>query len=185
MRILLFACVFAAGPLWAETCPEPVDYTAEILDLIEEARTAETQIAGQDASDRMWQVWLRAPDEAAQAVLDAGMSKRRSYDYAGAHAEFTTLVEYCPLYAEGYNQRAFISFLREDFGAALVDLDKALDLSPHHVGAQSGRALTLMNLGRIEEARDQMLEAVENNPWLSERALLSEGAPLGPKGQDI
>ena len=32
------------------------------------------------------------------------------------------LVEYCPNYAEGYNQRAFVSFLRQDFEAALVEL---------------------------------------------------------------
>ena len=83
------------------------------------------------------------------------------------------------------SQRAFSYFLTENFDAALVDLDAALRLSPDHVGAQSGRALTLMNLGRIEEARTQMQEALENNPWLSERALLAKGAPLGPKGEDI
>ena len=86
---------------------------------------------------------------------------------------------------EGYNQRAFTYFLSQDFVAALMDLDAALALSPNHVGAQSGRALTLMNLGRMDEARAQMQAALRNNPWLSERALLAKGAPLGPKGEDI
>ena len=39
--------------------------------------------------------------------------------------------------------------------------------------------------GLFEEARAQLLIAVENNPWLSEAALLADGAPLGPKGKDI
>ena len=38
---------------------------------------------------------------------------------------------------------------------------------------------------RIAEAREQMLAAVANNPWLSEKALLAKGAPLGLKGEDI
>jgi hypothetical protein len=59
------------------------------------------------------------------------------------------------------------------------------DIGPRYVAAQSGRALTLMPLARIDEARLQMLEALENNPWLSERALIAKGAPLGPKGEDI
>jgi hypothetical protein len=30
-----------------------------------------------------------------------------------------------------------------------------------------------------------MQDAVANNPWLSEAALLAKGAPLGPIGDDI
>jgi tetratricopeptide (TPR) repeat protein len=176
--------LMSAGFAFGE-CPPAKDVTSDILALIDEARIAPDAAAGQAVSNRMWQVWLQAPDEAAQTVLDQGMSRRSSYDFAGAFEAFDRLVNYCPGYAEGYNQRAFVSFLREDYPAALVDLDLALELSPHHVGAQSGRALTLMNMGRIEEARAQLLEAVENNPWLNEAALLAKGAPLGPVGEDI
>lgn len=166
-------------------CPAPGDHSAELMGLIEDARTAKDQAGGRAASQAMWDVWLRAPDEAAQSVLDRGMRMREGFDFAGAYAEFDKLVIYCPDYAEGYNQRAFVSFLREDYSAALTDLEAALKLSPNHVGAQSGRGLTLMHLGRLEEARVQMLEAVANNPWLNERALLAKGAILGPKGEDI
>lgn len=133
----------------------------------------------------MWQVWLRAPNAQAQEVLDRGMRRRDSYDFAGAFKDFDRLASYCPTYAEGFNQRAYVQFLQGGFEGALKDLDIALSLNPDHVAAQSGRALTLMQLGRIPEARLQMLAALKNNPWLSERALLHEGAPLGPKGEDI
>lgn len=189
MRIAL-ALALIAGPAFttlaaAQECPPPADVSGELEALFERARTAEDFRQGQAVSDAMWQVWLRAPDEAAQAVLDRGMSARDSYDFAGAHREFTRLIDYCPDYAEGWNQRAYISFLREDYPSALEDLDRALALQPRHVAAQSGRGLTLMNMGRTAEARAQMLEAVANNPWLSEAALLAKGAPLGPVGKDI
>lgn len=153
--------------------------------MIAEARKATNPAEGQAASQKMWRIWLRAPDPAAQEVLDEGMRRRASFDYAGARAQFDALVDYCPDYAEGYNQRAFVAYLSEDYTAALSDLDAALRLSPDHVGAQSGRALTLMRMGRLREARVQMLEALENNPWLGERALVAKGAPLGPVGEDI
>lgn len=171
--------------LAAAECPEPDDISDALSQLIADAQTAPNLSAGEAASNQMWELWLKAPDDAAQEVLDQGMRKRRNFDYIGAISDFDKLVEYCPDYAEGYNQRAFAHFLSENFDAALTDLDAALKLSPRHVGAQSGRALTLMNLGRLGEARLQMLAAVENNPWLSERALLADGAILGPKGDDI
>ena len=175
---------FLAAPAFA-ACPAPEDTSREMLNLIARANDTDNRNEGRRLSNAMWEVWLRAPDEGAQAARDAGLQRREAYDFAGALKEFDRLAAYCPLYAEGFNQRAFIRFLQEDYEKALVDLDVAIKLSPYHVAAQAGRALTLMNLGRLEEARAQMLIAVDNNPWLSEAALLAEGAPLGPKGKDI
>lgn len=184
MRMLLVLALLS-GPAFAAECPAPADHSAELTDLFAKARAAPDFRAGRVVSDKMWAVWLRAPDEAAQEVLDRGMARRDAYDFLGALKEFDRLAEYCPTYAEGFNQRAYIHFLREDYAKALVDLDAALALQPYHVAAQSGRALTLMKLGQIEQAREQMLIAVGNNPWLSEAALLAKGAPLGPVGEDI
>lgn len=184
MKWLSLIASLTASVAFAE-CPSAPDISAELDELILQIRDAPNDMKAREISNQMWELWLRAPDEAAQAVLDEGMQARASYDFAGAIEQYDRLVAYCPAYAEGYNQRAFIAFLREDYAAALVDLDVALELSPRHVGAQSGRALTLMNLGRLAEARTQLLAALENNPWLSERFLLLEGGPLAPQGEDI
>ena len=78
-----------------------------------------------------------------------------------------------------------MNYLRQDFSSALVDLDVALELSPNHIAAMSGRALTLLGLKRLEEARSTLSDALELNPWLSERALLEPGGALEPPGEDI
>lgn len=184
MKQLCMILAVLAAPAVAE-CPAPPDVANELEGLFEEARAAPNDQAGRLVSNQMWQVWLRAPDAAAQEVLERGMRKRDVYDFAGALSDFDRLADYCPLYAEGFNQRAYIHFLREEYGLALVDLDKALSLQPRHVAAQSGRALTLMRLGRIDEARSQLEQALKNNPWLSERFLMAEGGPLAPAGEDI
>lgn len=184
MKRFAVMLVLAAGMGHAE-CPAPQDTSAELSGLFDEARSAVNDMAGREVSNRMWQVWLRAPDAVAQDVLDRGLRKRESFDFTGALEDFDRLAAYCPLYAEGFNQRAFVHFLREDYAAALVDLDRALALNADHVGAQSGRALTLMNLGQLDAAREQLNAALENNPWLSERFLLAEGGPLALPGEEL
>ncbi len=184
MKTLLVLSLFIGMPALA-SCPDAPDIKTDLDLLIEQANGAETEMAGREVSGQMWQLWLKAPDEVSQEALDKGMRARANYDFVAAMEAFEILVDYCPFYAEGFNQRAFVLFLQQDFEAALVDLDQALVLSPKHVGAQSGRALTLMNLGRLDEARTQLQDALKNNPWLSERFLLSPGGPLAVQGEEI
>ena len=181
----LLAALLLGAPALAQPCPPPPDHSAQLAELFAEARAMETGQGAQDLSRRMWELWADAPDERAQAALDSGMRKRANYDFLGAKEEFDRLIEYCPDYAEGWNQRAFVHYLSHDFPAALQDLNAALERSPDHVAALSGRALTLMALDRFDEARDDIARALELNPWIPERGLAAPGGPLAPKGQDI
>ena len=170
---LMIGLGLMASPAFAD-CPEFAHETPETAALIEAIQKAETEYEAQQLNDQLWAIWTAAPDETAQMLLNEGMSARSSYDYVRAIDRFSKLVDYCPDYAEGYNQRAFINFLREDFEAALPDLDKALSLNPTHIGAYSGLALTLLGMERISEGSKVLREALELNPWLSERHLLQE-----------
>ncbi|WP_353328734.1 tetratricopeptide repeat protein [Phaeobacter sp. NW0010-22] len=184
---LLSLCLIAVSTqtVSADRCPAAPDHSAGLNQLIQEIQKVQTEGAARDISGQMWGLWADAPNEQAQAILDQGMSKRSSWDLTGALQDFNRLVEYCPDYAEGYNQRAFVHFLRHDFASALTDLDRAIVLSPKHIAALSGRALSLMGLGRTQEARDALIEALALNPWLPERGLIDAGGRLAPTGEEI
>ena len=185
MRLIaLIVCLSAVAPVWAD-CPAAPDHGASIDGLLSDVRAAQSETEAREISSRMWEFWTDAPDEIAQEMRDQGMSRRGSYDFLGALNELNRLVAYCPDYAEGYNQRAFVNYLRQDFAPALKDLDRAIELSPNHIAALSGRALTLLGLGRMEEAREALAHALALNPWLPERGLAAPGGPLAPVGQDI
>ena len=164
----------------APACPEAADISAPLDALIAQIRAAPNEMAARPISNRMWELWTTAPDETAQTLLDTGVRRLAIADYEGAIAEFDALVAYCPDYAEGYNQRAFANFLQGQYGLALEDLDHAIERSPKHVGALSGKALTLFGLGRIKVGQAFLREALELNPWLSERIYLDE-----PPGQEL
>lgn len=104
-------------------------------------------MAGRQISNEMWQYWADAPDEVAPELLNTGISARASYDYLRTTQAFDRLIDYCPNYVERFNQRSFVNYLREDFAAALPDLDAALLRDPLHVAALSGKALILMGWG--------------------------------------
>ncbi|WP_425339654.1 tetratricopeptide repeat protein [Parasedimentitalea huanghaiensis] len=179
--ISICAAVFLPAQLVsAQDCPQAPDHSASFEMLFQQIQAAETERAARLISNQMWELWAQAPNEQAQAVLDRGMSRRSGYDLTGALEDFDRLTAYCPLYAEGYNQRAFVHFLRQDFAAALVDLNLTLELSPQHVAAMSGRALSLLGLSRTDEARAALQAALALNPWLPERGLAAPGGPLAP-----
>ena len=163
-----------------DACPPVPDHEAERAAIMFSMSHARDVTEARFMANRLWQIWTDAPDPRAQALLDEGMDRRMQADYAGSVAVLDELVAYCPNYAEGFNQRAFAAFLARDYAAALADLDVALGIMPDHVAALSGKALTLIGMGRNDEAQLVLREAVKLNPWLGERALLVE-----PPGQDI
>lgn len=188
----VLSCV-AAGTLAQEACPTAPDHSQALEQLIAQVQRAPDAGAAHLLSNQMWQFWADAPDERAQEILDRGMTRRASFDFLGALKDFDQLIAYCPDYAEGYNQRAFVHYLRRDFAAALADLDRALARSPRHIAALSGRALSLYGLSRMEEARRALAAALALNPWLPERNLAYPGGPLAtpsgteqaPEGEDL
>lgn len=179
MKYILPLCLIAP-PAFAEACPPVPDHSERLGEIVADLSVSRGQGEARALTEQLWALWTDAPDARAQALLDEGMSKRSGFDFLGARDILDELVEYCPDYAEGYNQRAFASYLRQDFDAALIDLDLALAIIPNHIAALSGKGLTLMGLGRHDEAQAILRSAVEMNPWLQERSLLTE-----PLGQDI
>ena len=169
-----------AVPAFAE-CPVGPDVSTETEAIYERLAAAPGPGAAGLIAAELWAHWTRAPDPRAQELLDEGMERRRAFDFAGARIALDALVERCPDYAEGWNQRAFVAFLTENHDDALSDLDRALSLNPRHVAALSGRGLTLIALGRIEEGQADIRAALEMNPWLAERSLLD----LDPRDGEV
>ncbi len=171
MRLALLLCLLPLHA-FADGCPAAPDHSADLDPLYQQLQTAPDEATARLISNRMWGFWDNAPAAPSQQMLDEAMQARAQYDFLRAIDRLDALVGYCPHFAEGYNQRAFVNFLRQDYALALPDLDRALELNPRHVGALSGRALTLIALGLEDEGQAALRAALKINPWLSERSLL-------------
>lgn len=151
-------------------------------------RNAATEQQGRAAEDAIWRMWMdSAPSPEIARAVDTAMDARESYDFDKALRLLDEVVAAAPDYAEGWNQRAFIRFLKDDFDGSLDDIERALELEPEHFAALAGKAIILMRQGRMELGQQALRQAVEIHPWLKERSMLlpmpGEVAP-GP-GRDI
>ncbi len=175
------ALVFALAVIWpfaAGACPMSGVVSEDHPALFDTLKTSESEMAGRTIQNQIWELWIVAPDARSQSLLDEGRERIRYGDYEGAETVLSELIEYCPTYAEGWNQRAYARFLRQDYGRALEDISQTLELEPMHFGALAGRATTLINMGRTEIGVVALKEALKVHPWLSERHLL-------PRDQDL
>jgi len=171
---LVALLLIAAAPAMAD-CPPPRPAGDATATLLTELVNAPDEAAANAAAGDLWEIWLTAPDEVAQELLDRAQARREVFDFATAEELLDELVAYCPDYAEGYNQRAFVRFLREDYEGALADIAVVLETHPYHFGALSGKGLALLRQGRARLAQEALRAAVEIHPYLRERALLAPG----------
>ena len=108
-------------------------------ELFAQLAVAQSESEGRQAESRIWEFWFNeSPNAEVRALLDAGRERIQAYDYEAAENYLDQVVEAAPDYAEGYNQRAYAHFLRENFSESLTDLEKTLELEPNHFGAMSG-----------------------------------------------
>ncbi len=156
-------------------------------ELFARLRQSTTEHEGRLAEDAVWRMWMEmAPSRKIAAAVSEAMRARESYDFDKALTILDGVVIQAPQYAEGWNQRAFVRFLKEDHDGALQDIDRALQLEPKHFAALAGKAMILMRQGRVEVGQAALRQAVDIHPWLRERSmLLSPVEPPSDKGRDI
>ena len=143
--------------------------------LFDALQSAESEQEGRSIEGAIWQFWFdQSPTEDVRASLDAGRERREAFDYEAAENHLDKVVESAPDYAEGYNQRAFVRFLRQKYDDAQTDLETALELEPEHFGAMSGLFHILRVQNRPEAALGLLQQAVEIHPWIQERSMLPE-----------
>ena len=68
------------------------------------------------------------------------------------------VVTMAPGYAEGWNRRATVHFMREDYAKSMADIERVLEIEPRHFGALAGMGAILKTIGKDALA----LRAFEN-----------------------
>ncbi len=83
-----------------------------------------------------------------------------------------------PAYAEGWNRRATVHFLMQNYAKSMADISHTLQLEPRHFGALSGMGQIMKNTGRNELALQAWQRVLDIYPMMrraqDEVATLSE-----------
>lgn len=119
----------------------------EVLDrLFAQLRMADGKETAGVLENAIQAMWLRSGSPTADVLMKQAGAAVEAKSYGPALAILDTVVELYPDFAEGWNRRASVHFLRGDYTSSLSDIDQVLALEPRHFGALSG-------LGAIEKER--------------------------------
>ncbi|GAC1447778.1 MAG: hypothetical protein NVSMB9_30310 [Isosphaeraceae bacterium] len=100
----------------------------------------------------------RHPDD-SHALVGAARNHLESGDEEAALRQLDRALKVAPDDPSALNERAGIAVRHEDFAGALPLLDRAIRAEPHDPVLRQRRSLALNRLGRVEEARADLIAA--------------------------
>lgn len=118
------------------------------------------------AEAMLWNIWCRSGDPETDRLFRAGVEAMQQRRLAEAETLFGKVIELSPGFAEGWNKRATVRFMRQDFAGSIADCQETLKRNPDHFGAASGQGLCHMSLGEFREAAVSFRRALEIHPHL-------------------
>jgi tetratricopeptide (TPR) repeat protein len=119
-----------------------------------------------NVASRIWELWVQSDSSTADLILSQATQAMKDQKYDIALAMFDQLASFYPDYAEIYNKRATLYFIKGEYDNALKDIDKVLELEPRHFGALSGRGMVHHEKGEDDKALAAFREALAINPLM-------------------
>jgi tetratricopeptide (TPR) repeat protein len=119
------------------------------------------------AEATLWQAWCRSGIGEVDRLLEQGIEAMERHELAEAGAVFSRIIDRAPDFAEGWNKRATVRYLAEDYAGSVADCEETLSRKPHHFGALSGQGLCHMALGQYREAAALFRRALDVHPHLT------------------
>jgi len=127
----------------------------------------------------LWEMWHRSGDRELDALLRDGIATMERRDLAEAETIFARLIAKAPAFAEGWNKRATVRYVAENYEGSIADCEETLKRNPNHFGALSGQGLCHLALGQHREAAALFRRTLAVHPHLDSgranlRAALNE-----------
>ena len=131
-----------------------------------EALKSEDVSLAATAEAMLWRTWCRSGNSEVDRIFRAGIDAMQQGKLEEAEDEFTRVIGMAPGFAEGWNKRATVRFMRRNFAGSIADCQETLARNPNHFGAASGQGLCHMSIGQHREAAVRFRRALTIHPHL-------------------
>ena len=137
-----------------------------LKDLFAELKDATSSLEARVIETKVWKIWIENGDPRIDALIDRGMNAMSVDDTDTALAAFTEVVKLDDSFAEGFNKRATVEFIRHDFAASVADIERTLALEPRHFGALAGLGQVYLAMHKKAAALKAFQAALAIDPKL-------------------
>lgn len=134
---------------------------------------------------RIWALWAQTSSDTTALLMTRSKAALDAGNTAVALKLLDSVVKLRPDYLEGWNRRATVYYLQNDYDRSLHDIEQVLVREPRHFGALAGLGMIMQELGDDKRALDAYRKALAINPHLDKVPDLVKTLTEKVEGRDI
>jgi tetratricopeptide (TPR) repeat protein len=148
-------------------------------------KAAPDEVSAKHVEARIWALWLQTPSDTAALLMMRAKAAMDAQQTDTALKLLDAVVKLRPDYVEGWNRRATLYYLKNDYAHSLEDIEQVLVREPRHFGALAGLGMIMQDLGDERRALDAFRKALAINPHLDKVPELVRNLSEKVEGRDI
>jgi tetratricopeptide (TPR) repeat protein len=148
-------------------------------------KAAPDEASAKHVEARIWALWLQTPSDTAALLMMRAKAAMEAQQMDVALKLLDAVVKLRPDYVEGWNRRATLYYLQNDYAHSLLDIEQVLVREPRHFGALAGLGMIMQDLGDEKRALDAFRKALAVNPHLEKVPELVKTLSEKVEGRDI
>jgi len=200
LTALLLAAAVATAPTLALAQAQPkqskkppeapgklprVDKTRGLDFLFGALKAAPDEASAKHVEARIWALWMQTPSDTAALLMQRAKTAMDAHQIEVAQKLLDAVVKLRPDYIEGWNRRATLYYLKNDYAHSLEDIEQVLSREPRHFGALAGLGMIMQDIGDEKRALDAFRKALAVNPHLDKVPELVKTLSEKVEGRDI
>jgi tetratricopeptide (TPR) repeat protein len=148
-------------------------------------KAAPDEASAKHVEARIWALWMQTPSDTAALLMQRAKAAMDARQLDVALKLLDAVVQLRPDYVEGWNRRATLYYLRNDYAHSLQDIEQVLVREPRHFGALAGLGMIMQDIGDEKRALDAFRKALAVNPHLEKVPDLVKTLSEKVEGRDI
>lgn len=161
------------------------DKTRNLDFLFGALKAAPDEASAKAVEARIWAVWTATPSDTTALLMTRAKAAMDGKNTEVALRLLDAVVKLRPEYVEGWNRRATIFYLQNDYTRAMEDIRQVLIREPRHFGALAGLGMILQETGDDRHALEAFRKALAINPHLERVPDLVKTLTEKVEGRDI
>src|SRR6516225_2605131 len=148
-------------------------------------KAAPDEASARHVESRIWAIWMQTPSDTAALLMLRARAAMEAQQMDVALKLLDAVIKLRPDYIEGWNRRATLYYLQNDYARSLADIAQVLSREPRHFGALAGLGMIMQDLGDEKRALEAFRKALAVNPHLEKVPELVKQLTEKVEGRDI